>query len=347
MRQHTPKLLPGWLVVLLTILALGAALCVFAFFHHVLPSAGGQPIKHIAPPTPSVPTPAAISATPAPSVTPQPNVGDVPEPEPEPTPTPVPEPAPVGDFSAAFSAVEPMAIDGEIVYTHMSDQVKLNVYRMQRGGSVCYIADIWIRNIQNLQTAFAKDTFGRNFSAHVTDMAKENGALVAISGDYYGTRSRSLVIRNGDVYRDAVSGDVCVLYWDGVMRTYSEKEFSLDEAIDAGAYQAWDFGPALLADGSAISSFRSSIKTENPRCAIGYYEPGHYCFVVVDGRQHGYSSGMTLAQLSLLFSDLGCASAYNLDGGQSAIMASSEGLISQPAGGGRKISDIIFIKEIG
>ncbi len=343
MRHHIPKLLPGWLVVLLTILALGASLCVFALFHHVLPTAGGQPIAHILPPTSEDASAAAITSTPAPSAAPQQSA----TPDPTATPTPsVPTPAPVGDFTSAFMTAEPLTIDGDAVYTYTSDQVKLNVYRLSREGSVCFVADTWIRNIQNLQTAFAQNTFGRNFTAHVSDMAKEHDAIVALSGDYYGARSRSLVIRNGDVYRDTFSGDVCVLYWNGVMRTYSEKEFSVQEAIENGAYQAWNFGPALLADGNAIDSFNSSIKRENPRSAIGYFEPGHYCFVAVDGRQADYSRGMSLQQLSHLFSDLGCTYAYNLDGGQSAIMASASGLISQPAGGGRKISDIIFIKEI-
>ena len=56
----------------------------------------------------------------------------------------------------------------------------------------------------------------------------------------------------------------------------------------------------------------------NPRSAVGYYEPGHYCFVVIDGRQPGYSKGATLMQLAQLFESLGCKEAYNLDGGKSA-----------------------------
>lgn len=131
-----------------------------------------------------------------------------------------------------------------------------------------------------------------------------------------------MVIRNGEVYRDSTNGsDVCVLYYNGVMKTFSAEEFDVDQAIKDGAWQAWSFGPELLdKNGNSMTEFTADghVKEINPRSAIGYYEPGHYCMVVVDGRQRGYSSGMSLTQLSKLFQDLGCVSAYNLDGGRSS-----------------------------
>lgn len=94
-----------------------------------------------------------------------------------------------------------------------------------------------------------------------------------------------------------------------------------------------------------MEKFNSNVNPANPRSAIGYYEPGHYCFVLVDGRQQGYSKGMTLKALSQLFYDLGCVDAYNLDGGQTAVMAFDGKLASHPYEGGRKTSDILYIAE--
>lgn len=341
MRHSSPNLLPGWLVILFTALAFGAALCVFALFHHVLPTAGGQPIVHISPPALNS-TPTLTAPTPTPAATPLTTDAG---PTPVPTPT-IPVATHVGDFTPTFINAKPLEIDGEVICSYSSDQILVDVYRVARDNNTCFIADIWIKDIKNFQTAFAKDTFGRNFTDRVDDMAAENDAIIALSGDYYGARSTGLVIRNSNIYRDSFTDDICVLYWDGVMRTYAEKDFTISEALESGAYQAWDFGPYLLENGQVITDFHSTIERANPRGAIGYFEPGHYCFVAVDGRQAGYSEGMTLQQLSQLFYDLGCTTAYNLDGGQSAMMASREGLISQPAGGGRKISDIIFIKEV-
>ena len=48
-----------------------------------------------------------------------------------------------------------------------------------------------------------------------SDMASENHAVLALSGDCYKARPEGIVIRNGSLYRDTVSGDVCILYGDG------------------------------------------------------------------------------------------------------------------------------------
>jgi exopolysaccharide biosynthesis protein len=172
-----------------------------------------------------------------------------------------------------------------------------------------------------------------------------------MNGDYYGNGGNGVVIRNGEVFRSNTNGsDVCVLYYDGTMKTYSSQEFDVDQAIKDGAWQAWSFGPALLDDnGNSKTDFIADghVMEVNPRSAIGYYEPGHYCMVVVDGRQSGYSSGMTLSGLSELFHKLGCTAAYNLDGGKSSAMTFDDSLVNQPSQGGREVSDCIMIKEIG
>jgi exopolysaccharide biosynthesis protein len=132
------------------------------------------------------------------------------------------------------------------------------------------------------------------------------------------------------------------------MKTFSAQEFDVDQAIKDGAWQAWSFGPGLLDEnGKSKTEFTADghVQDSNPRSAIGYYEPGHYCLVVVDGRQRGYSSGMTLTQLSELFKKLGCKAAYNLDGGKSSVMAFNDALVNQPTQGGREVSDCIIIKE--
>ena len=173
-------------------------------------------------------------------------------------------------------------------------------------------------------------------------MTADNNALLAVTGDYYGARAKGIVIRNGKLYRDTSFADICVLFADGVMETYTKTEFSIDSAMERRAYQAWSFGPRLLDNGKPIEEFTDSVKRKNPRCAIGYYEPGHYCLVVVDGRQPGYSVGMTLAELSRLFFDLGCKTAYNLDGGQTAMMIFEGKPVNQAYNGGRQCSDIIY-----
>ena len=211
-----------------------------------------------------------------------------------------------------------------------------------------YLADIYVRDITCFRTALAQDTYGSGYRDSITDMAVLNQALLAVNGDYYGNTNEGVVIRNGMVYRaNPTDCDICVLYYDGTLQVIPGSTFSVEDAIARGAWQAWTFGPALLdANGNAISSFSSTkhLISANPRTALGYYEPGHYCLVVVDGR--GESAGITLQGLSQLFESLGCTAAYNLDGGNSSVMVWQDAVINDPSGGGRESSDALLIAEV-
>ena len=232
--------------------------------------------------------------------------------------------------------------------SYSSPDISVTVTEETMGRTTYYLADIYVRDITCFQSALARNTYGSGFRDSVEDMALLNNALVAINGDYYGNTREGVVIRNGVIYRaNQTNCDVCVLYYDGVMRVMPGASFTVEEAVRDGAWQAWTFGPALLdTDGSVLTEFSSSnrIISANPRTAIGYYEPGHYCMVVVDGR--GESAGITLPALSQLFYDLGCSAAYNLDGGNSSVMVWQSEIINDPSGGGRESSDALLIAEV-
>ena len=232
--------------------------------------------------------------------------------------------------------------------SYSSPDISVTVTEETLGQTTYYLADIYVRDITCFRTALANDTYGSGFRDSIEDMALLNNALLAVNGDYYGNTNEGVVIRNGVIYRaNSTNCDVCVLYYDGTMRVMPGSSFSVEEAVEQGAWQAWTFGPALLnTDGSMLTSFASTnrIISANPRTAIGYYEPGHYCLVVVDGR--GESAGITLPDLSRLFYDLGCRAAYNLDGGNSSVMVWNNEVINNPSGGGRESSDALLIAEV-
>ena len=232
--------------------------------------------------------------------------------------------------------------------SYSSPDISITVTENSLGRTTYYLADIYVRDITCFQSALARDTYGSGFRDSIENMALLNHALLAVNGDYYGNTSEGVVIRNGVIYRaNRTDCDVCVLYYDGTMRVMPGSSFSVEDAIAQGAWQAWTFGPALLdLDGSVLTSFSSTsrIISANPRTAIGYYEPGHYCLIVVDGR--GESAGISLPDLSQLFHNLGCQAAYNLDGGNSSIMVWNNQVINEPSGGGRESSDALLIAEV-
>lgn len=338
---------PLWQVICAHVLALGVALLAYALPHHVIPrqgqSLGLRSVRGGAVETAeATPTPAAdaaqqaMAAASAAGLTAQPTL--------QPTVQPTEAPAVEGDFRARWAE---MFTSGEVEVTdstYRSANLSIELTEMRYADSVCHIADIYIADIECLATAFARDQYGTAYTEDPADIAARWGSIVSLTGDYYGAHDGGVVIRNGELYRDDPNAnDVCVLYWDGTMRTFSPGDFDAETELANGAYQAWCFGPMLLdASGQAMTSFNSNVNPKNPRAAIGYYEPGHYCFVMVEGRTDE-SEGASLAELSELMASLGCAAAYNLDGGQTAAL-----LAGTSALGGvesRPVSDIIMILD--
>ena len=203
------------------------------------------------------------------------------------------------------------------------------------------IADIYIRDLKYLKTAFGGEGFKKG-TEKLTVIAERHNAVIAISGDHYGARSKGVVVRNGVLYRNTKFEDVGILTNEGELITMPASEYDPDSLVETGAWQVWCFGPELLDDGNVKTKFNSNVTRANPRTAIGCVEPGHYYFVEIDGRIKD-SKGVTMEQLSRLFYDLGCTSAYNLDGGQTSGFYWNGSLISYPYG--RPVWDMIYIGE--
>lgn len=206
---------------------------------------------------------------------------------------------------------------------------------------VYYVADVHVSDVTQIRTACTSGNFAKAGRAPIEKTAKRENALVAISGDF----CPSLIIRNGEAYRKVIGEeDICLLLRNGEMEIVKGSSTSVSKILSKDPWQAWEFGPALFdRKGNPIRSFESSdISVGNPRSCIGYYEPGHYCFVVVDGRQK-QSRGVTLRELAILMESLGCTQAYNLDGGASAHFYYNETVLNNPSGGGRNIADIVYV----
>lgn len=220
------------------------------------------------------------------------------------------------------------------------------------GSNISYVlADIYVGDITCLQTCFAQNTYGVGYSENLSEMSARLKSVLAVNGDSYSNsrhKDNGTIIRNGVVYRaQPTDMETCVLNWDGTMQIYSPQEMDIQHLIDSGAYQSWIFGPSLLdSNGKANTTFQtwSYIKESHPRTAIGYYEPGHYCLLVVDGRQDS-SRGMFLDEMANVFEQLGCKAAYNLDGGHCSFMTLQDQVVNHPYKPEHTIEDGIFITE--
>ncbi|MBC5679953.1 MAG: phosphodiester glycosidase family protein [Lachnospira sp.] len=217
------------------------------------------------------------------------------------------------------------------------------------------MADVTVSDVSFLRAGLANGVFGRNIKETTSDIAKENNAIFAINGDFYGFRDSGPVIRNGVLYRSnkrSGSNDVLAVYNDGSFVTMKEENVDAQNLLDSGVLQLFSFGPTLVDNGQISVSANQEVEqsmNSNPRTAIGMISPLHYVFVVSDGRT-SESAGLSLAQLAAVMQDAGCQCAYNLDGGGSSTMWFMGDVVNNPTTNGnsiseRKVSDIVYIGQ--
>lgn len=216
-----------------------------------------------------------------------------------------------------------------------------------------YVVDILLAAGTGLRSAFSSGEYGGR-EEDTSDIALANDAIVAINGDYYTARDDGIIIRNGILYRDIPARTGLAIYEDGTMQVYEESDTSAEALLADGVANTYSFGPALIVDGDMVEGIESyeadpnarhGIQGTNPRTGIGMIEAGHFVFVVVDGRNPGYSRGVTLTEFAEIFRALGCSTAYNLDGGGSSTLYFMGEVVNQPSQkrGERSISDILFV----
>lgn len=242
--------------------------------------------------------------------------------------------------------------------TYRSENMQVELSSQRVCNTDVYVADIHVRTVQCLQRVFGGDAWD-TISEKVDAFAKRTGAVLTLTGDNSHHLKAGWTVGNGRLCRKRGNNmrDLCVLYTDGTMQIHyarPDHELIARQTAEGCVWQTFVFGPALLDEqGKALEDFSASdVEPSNPRAVIGYYEPGHYCLVQVDGRstqsalEDGrLNDGMKLTELAQFMESLGCKAAYNLDGGQSAVMCFGENVISTPYHDGRAVGDVIVLCE--
>ena len=245
--------------------------------------------------------------------------------------------------------------------TYKSSDISIEIRLIRGYESDIYFADIYVRSMENFQRAYPYDKWGKS-DKKITELATNNQAVLAMTGDSSAYFEKGWVAGNGKIIRDTHNRirDIFVVYKNGVMKGLKPAEIDLQQ-LEAEKDQIWHcflFGPSLLdANGQPYTEFHSNydeIVSRNPRSAIGYFSPGHFCFVQVDGRKTPSKAdpaktnkGVTLQLLAAFMANMGCTAAYNLDGGQSSMLwfTHKQEVYSTPYKNGRPLGDIVLLKE--
>ncbi len=113
-----------------------------------------------------------------------------------------------------------------------------------------------------------------------------------------------------------------------------------------GATQGITFGPPLIVNGEKMIATGDGGWGVGPRTAIGQRKDGTVLFLVIDGRQPGYSVGATLKDLQNVLYEKGAVNAANLDGGSSTTLFLNGKVVNKPADllGERMIPTAFIVK---
>lgn len=256
-------------------------------------------------------------------------------------------------YGTVSSSVASATTSSSSTSSSSTSKITLKTYR--ENDTTIYVADIYLSEGQTIQSALANNTYGKNVTDLTSNMASNVGATIAVNGDYYGARTSSYSIRNGELLRSTKASDDqedMVIWLDGSMSIIREGDITAEELLEKGAAQVLSFGPGLVIDSEIAVDSNDEVgkaMAENPRTAIGYISENHYVLVVADGRTDE-STGLSLLELAeFMKNTLGVSQAYNLDGGGSSTMYYNGEVVNNPTTNGNKISeravsDILYVK---
>jgi hypothetical protein len=199
--------------------------------------------------------------------------------------------------------------------------------------------DLTKQNLKFFVTPGKNNPHQREFRAETTTEFLQNYSLqLAINGSLFsnfqprfpwnhyprsgdGVDVEGLVISQGKVYSEAKYGwpVLCILEGNRLEINPFDCPESTQFAL-AGTN-------LVVIDGEVVEQGTDIGATKlDPRTAVAIDKQGKKLWlVVIDGRQPGYSEGVTLEELGKLLKELGAVSALNLDGGGSTAMVIEEG----------------------
>ena len=202
--------------------------------------------------------------------------------------------------------------------------------------------DIWtdIEQGEMLRTIWNDDQKRAKVRVDAAETAKKHNVVFATNTDYFtyrvdvkNGRNTGIVVRDGEILYDdpfppekalnpayMPNLDMVAFMQDGSLEMYRSHEISAKALVEKGAYAVYSFGPYLMQDGKLSQQAYDANEAKNPRCALGMVEPGHYVYIMAEGRLKSRSQGLTMKELAKLMRAKGCENAINLDGGQTAVL---------------------------
>lgn len=174
----------------------------------------------------------------------------------------------------------------------------------------------------------------------VSSMVKRTGAIAGVNGGGFadpnwkgnGFKPIGLVVSQGKLYYNGLGGktssQIVGLDKQGKMIAGN---YTLEELSKLGVQEAVSFQPRIIVNGKGLIKNAAEGWGIAPRTAMGQRADGALLFVVIDGRQPGYSIGANLYDVQQIMLKHGAVIAANLDGGSSTVLVKDNEIVNKPS----------------
>ena len=271
-----------------------------------------------------------------------------------------------------LSVVEPYAVESAFTadsYQDSTISVKIETKRFE-DRSDYWVADIEISDPSQLRTASASGTFLRSAEMDGVALCTLLNAVVGLNGDFtFGAEKKGYgyYMRQGALYRDQldVPGhwqsrimDVLIIDEDGdfqIAHLAQQGDITGMRYNGKRIMNSLCFGPALVRDGKLVEDFEGAdmwmnMVPDRERSRMAICQVGHLHYKVITCSSNYLNMnfetnvGLTLSEFALLCSQEGVETAYNLDGGDSALLYFHNGRVNdnKPISSVRKLQDVIY-----
>lgn len=259
-----------------------------------------------------------------------------------------------------FSTDELQAILGSVGVVKSQDLFKFNAredkdLKLEKIESSRYVGYVLeIPDPRRIEVATAANIQEKGDTT--SNIAKMNGAVAAINGggfhDPNGTGTGRLpygfILHDGEYIIGKDVGPSEAVDFIGFSKSGNliAGNYDKTELADMKAMEGITFGPPLIVDGKKMITDGDGGWGVGPRTAIGQRKDGTVLFVVIDGRQPGYSIGATLRDVQDVLYEKGAYIAANLDGGSSSTLYLNGKVVNKPADllGERMIPTAFIVK---
>ena len=196
--------------------------------------------------------------------------------------------------------------------------------------------DCYLVAIYDPKRVHAVSVENLNSGSILTDLAKENDAIVAINGGGYfwsDYMPRGLIVNEGIIKYSSSSEEHITAGFneDGILMVGSFDEKKIKEK---NIQEALSFSPILISNGNPIKIVGTGGSGLNPRTVLAQRQDGIVLFLVVNGYGQKLSwkgrGGVYLNDLLVILQRYGAYNAINMDGGSSTTLVIDGKLINSP-----------------